>query len=159
MLHSSSVLKSTIKIIFFFFFFFQNISDQFPDSIDDNIKIEYCENIPDSDFLCPSSDSNLSETSTSSSAPLSKSKQIKQSNRKRKIPSTELQQETATLNRYLEVNTPNDPKDEYDVFGAFVAQELRQYKNDEILKIETKNAIQTCLITASSKFIANKYNS
>lgn len=48
-------------------------------------------------------------------------------------------------------------KDPCDAFGEYVASQLKRYRNDDILRIQTENAIQKVLIDASEKFLTKNF--
>lgn len=50
-----------------------------------------------------------------------------------------------------------NPKDALTVFGDYVVSQLRRFETDELLQIETQNAIQKCLRDATAKYVAKKY--
>lgn len=48
-------------------------------------------------------------------------------------------------------------KDEYSIFGEFVASELRSLKDDGPLQFKLKYDIQRCILDVSSEYAARKY--
>lgn len=48
-------------------------------------------------------------------------------------------------------------KDEYSIFGEFVASELRSLKDDGPLQFKLKYDIQRCILGISSEYAARKY--
>lgn len=57
---------------------------------------------------------------------------------------------TTTASQYIE-------KDEYTIFGEFVASELRSLKDDGALQFKLKFDIQRSILDISSEYAARKY--
>lgn len=55
------------------------------------------------------------------------------------------------------ISKDDKEKDPCDAFGEHVASQLKRYRNDEILRIQTENAIQKVLIDASEKYLAKNF--
>lgn len=49
------------------------------------------------------------------------------------------------------------PRDPLEIFGDYVVSQLKRFETDELLQIETQNAIQKTLMDATAKYIARKY--
>lgn len=103
-------------------------------------------------------ESQSSQQSTSTNA--SKTTDQSQTKRKRKGRQTsDTDDEQAALVQRCEkiLGDEEKPKDALNVFGDYVVSQLRRFENDELLQIETQNAIQKCLMDSTAKYVAKKY--
>lgn len=105
-----------------------------------------------------------SAPSTSSEAPSRppQATPISSTNRKKKSrPHTNVDDDDAESHLMAKcmkiLSNDEKEKDPCDAFGEYVASQLKRYRGDDILRIQTENSLQKVLIDASEKFLAKNY--